>query len=93
MIPIQTLLTILSVCAAIIFGYIAMQRGNRHDIEASTEERASMNAMVMTKLDNISENIADIKRDNKDLRQELQNLRDRIVVLEQTSERRGRQNG
>lgn len=87
MISVQTLLTILSVCAAVVFGYIAMRRSDRQDVEASTEERASMNAMVLTKLDTISENIADIKRDNKDIRQDLQNLRERVVALEKTTER------
>ena len=82
MISVQTLLTIISVCAAVIFGYIAMQRGHKQDIESTTEERASINATILTKLDNISEDIADIKRDSRDTRTELQQLKERVAILE-----------
>lgn len=73
------LLTIVSVCAAIVFGYIAMRRNSTSD----TEERASMNARVLTKLDMISDDLKDMKRDNQDLRQEVNHLNERVIVLEQ----------
>jgi len=82
MISVQTLLTIISVLAALVFGYIAMQRGNKHDIQSTTEERASMTATIMTRLDNIFETLNDIKRDNKDLRDDMQDLKERVAILE-----------
>ena len=78
-IELSLLISIISVCAAVFFGYQAFARNNTAD----TEDRASMNARVLTKLDMISDDIKDMKRDNQDLRHEVMGIKERVLVLEQ----------
>ena len=84
-IELSTLISIVSVCAALVFGYIAMKRNNTSDIE----ENASMNARVLTKLDMISDDLKDMKRDSQDLRQEFTHLSERVLILEQKTKTQG----
>lgn len=76
-------ISVISIAFAIFFGIATYRRNNRKDIQDDTTERATMNAMVMTKLENISDDIKEIRRDNKELKSEVQDLRDRILILEQ----------
>ena len=41
-------------------------------------------SLLMTKLENIAEDVKEIKRDNREMRSEVQNLRDRVVAVEQS---------
>ncbi len=84
-IELSTLISIISVSAAVIFGYIAMKRNDTKDIEADVEERVTQLTRVITKLDSITEALNEIKRDNRDLRTDLNKLSERVVVLEQKS--------
>ena len=63
-------------------------RNSKNDTTAEVEERASMNARLLTKLDGISDDLRDIKKDNQDMRKEMSHLADRVLILEQTAERR-----
>lgn len=76
-------ISVVSIAFAIFFGISTYRRNNRKDIQDDTTERATMNAMVMTKLEAISDDIKEIRRDNKELKSEVQDLRDRILILEQ----------
>ena len=76
---ILSILSVVSICSAIAFSYIAMRRNNNID----TEERASMNARVLTKLDTISDDLREMKRESQDLRQEVGHLNERVIILEQ----------
>lgn len=58
-------------------------RNSKKDTTESVEERASMNARVLTKLDIISDDIRDIKKDNTDIRKDMNHLSDRVLILEQ----------
>ena len=87
-IELSTLISVISVCAAVIFGYIAMVRNNTKDIEENVEERATQLTRVLTKLDNITESLNEIKRDNRDMRADINSLKERVLILEQ-----GRKNG
>lgn len=78
-VDISMIISILSVSAALFFGYQAFARNNTSDVE----EKASMNARVLTKLDSISDDIKDMKRDNQDLRKEVSHINNRVIVLEQ----------
>ena len=78
-IDVSFLISIISVVAAITFGYIAMRRAG----DSNIEESASMNARVLTKLDMISDDIKDMKRDNQDLRHEVTGIKERVLILEQ----------
>lgn len=82
-IELSLIISIVSVSAAVIFGYLALKRNNTKDTEEAVEERATINARVLTKLDNISDTVNEIKRDNKDLREDLSKIKERVVVLEQ----------
>lgn len=63
-------------------------RNSKHDTTAEVEERASMNARLLTKLDGISDDLKEIKRDNLDMHKEMTQLSERVLILEQTAERR-----
>jgi hypothetical protein len=60
-------------------------RNNKKDTEESVSERASMNARLLTKLDMILDDVKDIKKDNADMRKEINTLSGRVLVLEQQS--------
>ena len=77
------LISIVSVTLAAIFGVSNIHRASKKEIEDTSEERATMNAMLMTKLDGISEDIKEMRRDFKDTQKEVQSLHDRIIVCEQ----------
>lgn len=78
-IDMNTLISVISVCAAVFFGYNAFMRNNDSD----TEDRASMNARVLTKLDMISDVLNEMKRDSQDLRNNVNHLNERVLILEQ----------
>lgn len=82
-IELSTLISIVSVAAAVIFGYIAIRRNNTKDLEDDIEGRATQITRIITKLDNITETLNDIKRDNRDLRSDMSKLSDRVLILEQ----------
>lgn len=84
---VAVIVSIISVSFAIFFGIANFHRNNKMDTESSAEERATMNAMVMTKLDSISEDIKDMRRDFKDTQKEVQSLHDRVVVVEEALKR------
>lgn len=54
------------------------------DAEQETEERATANTLMMTKLENIADDVKDIKRDYKETRAEVQDLHDRVLIVEQS---------
>ncbi len=83
-VEISLLLSGISVAAAIFFGISSKNRNERKDTEQETEDRASTHTLLMTKLENIAEDVKEIKRDNREMRSEVQNLRDRVVVVEQS---------
>ena len=57
---------------------------NTKDAEQETEERATANTLMMTKLENIANDVKDIKRDYKETRAEVQDLHDRVLIVEQS---------
>lgn len=56
----------------------------KKDTEQSAEDRAATHTLLMTKLENIGEDVKEIRRDNRETRSEVQNLRDRVVAVEQS---------
>lgn len=83
-VEISLLLSGISVAFAIFFGISSKSRNERKDTEQETEDRASTHTLLMTKLENIAEDVKEIKRDNREMRSEVQNLRDRVVAVEQS---------
>ena len=83
-VEISLLLSGISVAFAIFFGISSKNRNDRKDTEQETEDRAATHTLLMTKLENIAEDVKEIKRDNREMRSEVQNLRDRVVAVEQS---------
>ena len=83
-IEISILLTGISVAFAVYFGISSKQRNDKKDTEQNAEEKATTNTLLMTKLENIADDVKDIKRDYKETRQEVQELRDRVLITEQS---------
>jgi septation ring formation regulator EzrA len=78
------LLTGVSVAFAIFFGISSKQRNDRKDTEEQTEQQTANNTMVMVKLENIADDLKDIKRESRENREEMQKLRERVVIVEQS---------
>lgn len=83
-VELSLLLSGISVAFAVYFGISSKRRNERKDTEHETEERATTNAMVIAKLENIGDDVKDIKREYRETRAEVQQLRDRVVVVEQS---------
>lgn len=79
-IELSLLLSGISVAFAIFFGISNKKRNDKKE----TEERAAANTLMMTKLENIADDVKDIKRDYKETRTEVQNLHDRVLIVEQS---------
>ncbi len=79
-IELSLLLSGISVAFAIFFGISNKKRNDKKE----TEERATANTLMMTKLENIADDVKDIKRDYKETRAEVQNLHDRVLIVEQS---------
>lgn len=84
MIELSLLLSGISVAFAIFFGISNKKRNDKKDAEQETEERATANTLMMTKLENIANDVKDIKRDYKETRAEVQDLHDRVLIVEQS---------
>lgn len=83
MIELPVLISLLGFFIAALSFISSYTRNNKKDTTEEVEERASMNARVLAKLDAISDDIRDIKKDNQDIRKELNALSDRVLILEQ----------
>ena len=73
---------------SVIFGVIStvftISRNNKKDTEENAEEKAATNTMLITKLEIIADDVKEIKRNYKETREEVQNLRERVVIVEQS---------
>lgn len=74
----------ISVAFAIFFGISSKNRNDRKDTEQETEDRAATHTLLMTKLENIADDVKDIKRDYRETNAEVQNIRERVVAVEQS---------
>lgn len=84
MIEISLLLSGISIAFAIFFGISSKSRNDKKDTEQSAEDRAATHTLLMTKLENIADDVKDIKRDYRETSIEVQNLRERVVAVEQS---------
>ena len=57
-----------SVAFAIFFGICSKQRNDKKDTQEETERRAENDTMVVVKLENIADDIKDIKRESRENR-------------------------
>ena len=83
-VELSLLLSGISIAFAIFFGISSKSRNDRKDIEQEKENRAETHTLLMTKLESIAEDVKDIKRDYRETNAEVQNLRERVVAVEQS---------
>ena len=83
-IEVSLLISGVSVAFAIFFGICSKQRNDKKDTQEETERRAENDTMVVVKLENIADDIKDIKRESKENREEMKQLRERVVIVEQS---------
>ena len=83
-IEVSLLLSGISVAFAIFFGISSKQRNEKNDTREETEQRTANDTMVMVKLENIADDLKDIKRESKENREEIKSLRERVVIVEQS---------
>ena len=83
-IEIALLLSIISVGFGVFSAVSSKMRNDRKDTESEAEEKAGTHTLLMTKLENIADDVKDIKRDYRETREEVQNLRDRLIAVEQS---------
>lgn len=72
-IEISLLLSGVSVAFAIFFGICSKQRNEKKDTQEDAEQRATTDTMVMVKLENIADDL-----------EEMKTLRERVVIVEQS---------
>lgn len=80
-IEVALLISIVSLSASIYFGLKNSKRGDRADIEAKAVETATINV----KLDNIGNDVKDIKYDISGVKTDVKNLTERMVAVEQST--------
>lgn len=80
-IEVSLLISGVSVAFAIFFGICSKQRNDKKDTQEETERRAENDTMVVVKLENIAD---DIKRESRENREEMKQLRERVVIVEQS---------
>ena len=78
-IEVTILVSIISVCFAIYFGLRNNKRSDVKEIEQRVKERTETNM----KLDQISRNVSDIKESISDTNKDLQELKEKIALVEQ----------
>ena len=81
---IEISLLLSGVSVAIFFGICSKQRNEKKDTQEDAEQRATTDTMVMVKLENIADDLKDIKRESRENREEMKTLRERVVIVEQS---------
>lgn len=88
-IEISILLTGISVAGALYFGLATKHRNEKKDVKEDTEkavdktkEETQNNTLVMMKLEMISDDIKEIKNENRNFREDISTLRERIAKVE-----------
>lgn len=77
----STLLTIISVCAAVLFGLLAWRRGSKADDRSESAQMAT----VLQKLQSIADGIAEIKFDLRNVKTDIQEMRERLAKVESSA--------
>jgi hypothetical protein len=83
-IELSLLLSGISIAFAVYFGITSKKRTEKKDIQEEMEEKATTNTMVIIKLENIADDLKEIKRENRENREEMQRLSERVVKVEES---------
>ena len=75
-----TLFSVLSLGLAVIVGVTNLRRANRHDDQREATELTTL----LVKIENINNGINEIKSDVRGMRMDIQEVRERLVKVEQS---------
>lgn len=81
MVDVPILISALSLLVAIIVAIVSIRRGNSTDDRQS----ASQITTLIVKLENIAEGVNEIKSDMRNVKNDVQDLRDRLIIVEQST--------
>lgn len=81
MIDVPVLISAFSLIVAIAVAIYNIRRGN----SSNDKQEASQITTLIVKLENINDGINEIKSDMKSVRTDMQELRDRVVIVEQST--------
>ena len=85
---IQTVITCVSVTAAIVFGIIATRHSSAGDVEKriqDAEERAASDSRINSKLSEIGTDTKEIKSDMRCMKNDMKEQSERLVIVEQST--------
>lgn len=81
MVDVPILISALSLLVAIIVAIVSIRRGNAdHD-----KQSASQITTLIVKLENIADGVNEIKSDMRNVKNDVQDLRDRLIIVEQST--------
>jgi len=79
-IEVALLISIVSVSAAVYFGL----QNHKHRQRVDSKEEASQMTTVIVKLENINAGITEIKADVKGTKEEIKDIREKLIITEQS---------
>lgn len=80
-VEIPTLISLLSLVVAIVVAIVSIRRDNATD----DKKKASEMTTLIVKLENINNGVNEIKSDMHNMRNDIQDLRDRLIIVEQST--------
>lgn len=80
-IEVALLISAVSVAFALYFGISNLKRNNKQD----TANDAAQLTTVIVKLETISSGVTEIKSELKNVKNDIQDLRDRLIIVEQST--------
>lgn len=86
--PIAVIISIISVAFSVFFGFFSLSFNFKNDKKANSsefEERVRENTRINLKLDEISSNTTEIKKEVTEMRRELNSHDSRIVKVEESA--------
>lgn len=81
MVEIPILISFVSVCVAGIVAVTSIRRNQAND----DKKEASQMTTLIVKLENIGNGVNEIKSDMRNVREDMQELRDRLIIVEQST--------
>ena len=74
--------TFLSILSVIIAGIVAATNIKRNNSQDNRQDASNLTTLIV-KLENINEGINEIKSDMRNMKNDIQDLRDRLIIAEQ----------
>lgn len=81
MVEVPILISFLSLCIAGIVAITSIRKSNKNDDKKAASEMTTL----IVKLENIGNGVNEIKSDMRNMREDIQDLRDRLIIVEQST--------